>query len=309
MHGQMQRMARVSTRLGIGYSGGMILTCPECGTSYFVDDARIPAAGRVVKCSSCDARWTATPEAPSAPAPAPPPPKPAPPPTAFEADNGFASDLEIAGPSDAGFTQQARPAAKAAPKKKKPAGGKVGIWIGAAVAVVALVTAAIVFRGAVVAAFPDAEAAYAGVGLPATGLGLSIENVKAQPIFEGGRAALAVSGSIRNRQAKGATSPSLRISLLDRTGKPVAAKVVRPLNAAIPAGAARHFAVTIADPPASVHDLEVAFEGPAAAPAPGAVRVAPPAAAPAAPKAAPAAPAQEAKPLPAGSPDALPHHG
>ena len=38
----------------------MILTCPDCATSYFVDDSKIPADGRLVKCASCGARWTAT---------------------------------------------------------------------------------------------------------------------------------------------------------------------------------------------------------------------------------------------------------
>ena len=32
----------------------MILTCPECATSYFVDDSKVPA-GRQVKCSNCGA--------------------------------------------------------------------------------------------------------------------------------------------------------------------------------------------------------------------------------------------------------------
>src|SRR6185436_19537906 len=52
----------------------MILTCPECATSYFVDDDRIPAAGRTVKCSSCGNRWKAMPEGaeePEAEAPTP----------------------------------------------------------------------------------------------------------------------------------------------------------------------------------------------------------------------------------------------
>src|SRR5688572_11202943 len=37
----------------------MILTCPECATSYFVDDLKIPRGGRMVKCTSCSARWRA----------------------------------------------------------------------------------------------------------------------------------------------------------------------------------------------------------------------------------------------------------
>ena len=40
----------------------MILTCPECATSYFVDDSKVPA-GRQVKCSNCGARWVAQPAA------------------------------------------------------------------------------------------------------------------------------------------------------------------------------------------------------------------------------------------------------
>ncbi|HEX7885168.1 MAG TPA: zinc-ribbon domain-containing protein, partial [Phenylobacterium sp.] len=27
----------------------MILTCPECATSYFVDDLKVPRGGRMVK--------------------------------------------------------------------------------------------------------------------------------------------------------------------------------------------------------------------------------------------------------------------
>jgi hypothetical protein len=65
---------------------------------------------------------------------------------------------------------------------------------------------------------------------------------------------------------------------LDRLGRPVAVKIAHPIDAAVPAHAVRHFAISIVDPPASTHDLEVSFEP---APKAGHVTVAAPAAAPA----------------------------
>jgi hypothetical protein len=90
---------------------------------------------------------------------------------------------------------------------------------------------------------------------------------------------LSVTGQIRNLRDAATSVPSLRVSLLDRFGRPVATKIARPIDAAAPARAVRHFAITIVDPPASVHDLEVAFEpaAKAAAAAPARAPVALPA--------------------------------
>jgi predicted Zn finger-like uncharacterized protein len=279
----------------------MILTCPECGTSYFVDDSRIPANGRSVKCSSCDARWVAMPEGTSAPAAAKTaPPSPAP------ADGSLAGGLKAIDSLDIEFAPMtATPrAGKSTGRAKKPgaaAGGKITVWLCAALAVVVVVAAAIVFRGAIVEAFPEARAAYAGVGLPVESHGLVIEDVKTQPTFEGGHPVLAVGGALRNPRKEVATAPSLRVSLLDRSGKAVAVKIIKPLDGSIPAGATRHFAVTIADPPSSVHDLEVTFEA-VEKPAEHAVH------APVAAEHAAAPAPADAGTRPAGSPEALPRH-
>src|SRR5665213_2124431 len=39
----------------------MILTCPECATSYFADDSSI-GAGRTVRCAACGNTWRAEPD-------------------------------------------------------------------------------------------------------------------------------------------------------------------------------------------------------------------------------------------------------
>jgi hypothetical protein len=111
-----------------------------------------------------------------------------------------------------------------------------------------------------------------------------------------------VTGQIRNVRDQAVTAPSLRVSLLDRQGKALSAKVARPIDGRVPAGAVRHFSIAIVDPPATVSDLKVTFDEPAGRPVAAA---SPPRAA----EAVVAGPAPvDAQPLPPGSPDALPPH-
>lgn len=289
----------------------MILTCPECATSYFVDDSRIKV-GRQVKCSNCGARWVPEAEAgapaPATPAPAAAAPKPAPspaPPKSYAVD-----DLVVEGPETPAEAAAAAKAAKAA-KPGKPetsarreANGKVMIWAGSAAVIVALVAAALVFRDQVVRAWPASGKAYTSVGVPVNTLGLVIEGVRADPAFQGGRPVLSVTGQIRNIRDAAAVSPELKVSLLDKAGKPLTTKLARPIDPNVPAHAVRHFAVAVVDPPAGMHDLEVTF-GPAPK---GGVKVPLAPRAVVAPVAAPPASIEEARPLPPGSPDALPPH-
>jgi hypothetical protein len=109
---------------------------------------------------------------------------------------------------------------------------------------------------------------------------------------------LAITGQIRNVADHAADAPALRIDLLNRAGKPVAAKLAKPIDPRIPAGALRHFAISIVDPPSTAHDLQVAFDTSAKAHAE-----------PHAAEAVLTPPPVEAEPLPSGAPDALPSHG
>jgi len=282
---------------GASDSTVMILTCPECATSYFVDVSRISPAGRTVKCSSCGARWTARPDAPEAAEEAEPPSTPAE--RAIPADDLVieAAEPRASAPLEAPvFAPRPAFAERGGPKGR----GNLAIWAGGAVVVLGLVVAAVVFRGQVVKVLPASQGAYAAVGLPVSAL--AIEDVHAEPTFQGGQPVLAVSGQIRNSRDVAATAPSLRVSLLDKAGKPLTIKVAKPIDALVPARAVRHFSIAIVDPPASLHDLEVTFETAAQA------KAAPPATARAAEAILGAPEPIDAKPLPPGSPDALPQH-
>lgn len=283
----------------------MILTCPECATSYFVDDSKIPTEGRAVKCASCGARWTATPELP--------PPEL----ETTERERAFAPEpaVEI---SDERPIQELtgedlpkvfRARADTDRRVREAATAGV-IWAGMAAVLAVLIAVAIVFRVDVVRLWPRTASAYAGVGLPVNSLGLVIEGVRFEPALQDGHAALAVSGMIRNIEDKPVVSPALRISLLNAEGKAVATKIARPADAKIPSGETRHFAIALLDPPASARELEVAFAP--HEPVSLKVRQLDPAPAHAAPPAlrpaTSAPPAVEARPLAAGTPDALSSH-
>ena len=269
----------------------MILTCPECATSYFVDDLRIPRGGRMVKCTSCGNRWRAfqdraepereTPEdemlveAPREPPPAPP-----------------GDDLDfIAAP--------AIPGRKPTTKKKASPGMVAGVSLLCVLAVA--LGGAVVFRQQVADLAPATAPMFAAIGLPVNTLGLVIEGVKHQKTFQAGRPVLSVTGAIRNVRKGSIEAPPIRINLVDKGGKPVAGILAQPLNAKLPPGATRYFAVTLPDPPAGSFALDISFEPPAkgahAAPAAAHAEPAPHAATPV-----------EAQPLPADSPDALTKH-
>jgi len=288
----------------------MILTCPECATSYFVDETKISADGRLVKCAACGARWTAyaevQPEIEPEPALAEPEPE-------LDAEAPAAVDAEAYDEPEEDLPKVFR--AKQAEERKVREAATTGVVWAAMAGVLALVIAvAAVFRIEVVNLWPRTAQAYAWAGLPVNSLGLVIEGVQVAPSLQEGHAALSVSGMIRNVKEQAITAPPLRISLINKAGKRVTTKIAQPADAVVPPGETRHFALAILDPPTSSSELEVAFAPEAARKGlmiPKAARVIAPAPAPmaalrGAADAIPQAPAPiDAAPLPQGSPYSL----
>ncbi len=271
----------------------MILTCPDCATSYFVDDDRVPAQGRTVKCSSCGNRWHATPEGAAEPVITPPrkPVQIEDPGEPIVRSPPMVDDLEIIAPLS-------EREAKAREKPAKTGKSRVGLIIAVAIAaaVVAGIGAAVVFRQQIVELVPASVPVFSAVGLKVDTLGLVIENVTSKAVMQGGRPVLSITGVIHNKNETASEAPPIRISLLNEEGVPVAGLLAQPLNAGIPPGARRYFAVSLPDPPASARELEIAFDLTAKAPATHAVA------------ADPAPETVDAKPLPANSPDAISPH-
>lgn len=207
--------------------------------------------------------------APAAPEPEPEAAQPTEPePVAAKAADGIVAEpapAPMLSAEDAEIIAEPAPVRRPPPKPPAPPKrtGAVVAWTALA-ATVAAVVGGVIFREQVVRMWPASSGAFAAVGLPADALGLVIDDVRSQATLQGGRPVLSVTGAIRNTRSETVTAPPLHISLLDRSGTPVAAKIARPLNAQIPPGAKRYFAIAIPDPPAGSASLDIVFETPKA---------------------------------------------
>jgi len=288
----------------------MILTCPDCASRYFVDDARVGAKGRTVRCASCGLSWRAMPEAAADGEP-----------LALATLASFAPTTAQPDEADRPPPLPSRIRAEAMEKKKTREAVAVGVvWAGLGAAFVALVFSAALFRVDIVRLWPQAAGAYAFARMPVNPTGLALETVQGQPNLLNGQAALSVTAVERNVETSPRPSMPLRVILYDKAGKRLTSAVAAPPVRLIAPGDTRPFAVNFIDPPVegSTFVVEFAFDKVAPKPRPpvaakpsgrvaGQLAMRGPVAAPAmAPSLMAAAAPQTAKPLPADSPYALP---
>ncbi len=240
----------------------MILTCPECASRYFVDDSKVGAAGRVVRCAACGNRWTARNEEaldlfeqPSA--------------ADLASDPSLAALNGATNPADDPETPvnelpgeelpkvfRARADAERRLKEAKTTGV---IWGGMVAVMVVMLVAAGVFRMNIAHLWPSTAGAYAFARMPVNNVGLVVENLKAEPVMKDGHAAITITGVLRNITDRPVTTPPLRVALLNKDQKRVAGKLAAAADPLIPPSQTRHFAVTLMDPPRTANTLEIGF--------------------------------------------------
>jgi predicted Zn finger-like uncharacterized protein len=293
-------------------SPAMILTCPECATRYFVDDARIGAKGREVRCASCGHRWSASRQNdpllldPAAAADKAPP-------AATSAESAMPAHELPADELPADVLPKVYRQRAQTKAKEREAAATGAVWAALAGGFVVLIAATVLLRQDIAQIWPRTAGAYAMAGLPVNLVGLTIEGQRAQPMLKDGHADLAVSGTLRNIRGKPVAAPPLKISLLAADGRVVATQIARPADALVPAGETRRFVIDMLDPPISAANVEIAFvfqgripkgKATASSAAPTVAGSTPPTAIDLRGAAAPAA--EEAKPVPSSSPYALP---
>lgn len=239
----------------------MILTCPECASRYFVDDSKVGAAGRVVRCASCGARWTARNEddldlfeEPSA---------------ADIAAAEVLAKLDGQNPADDPETPvnelpgeelpkvfRARADAERRLKEAKTTGL---VWGGMVAMMLLLMGGAWLNNINIAKLWPSTAGAYAFVKHPVNVVGLVVEDLKAEPSMQNGHAAITITGVIRNITNHPVSAPPLRVALLNKHEKRVAGKLAAAADPLIPPSQTRHFSVTLLDPPRTANTLEIGF--------------------------------------------------
>lgn len=241
----------------------MILTCPECASRYFVDDSKVGAAGRVVRCASCGHRWNARREAPVDDLfDEPEPPTLA---SQVESAEQLPEPAEAEEPPVSALPGEELPkvfrARADAERRLREATATGVIWAGMAAVMAVVVVAALIFRIDVVKILPGSAGAYAAVGLPVNTVGLVIDrdSIKAQPVMEDGHAAVTITGTIRNITEHDVLAPPLRVELLNKQEKRVAGQLAAAADARIPPGQVRHFSITFLNPPRTAKDLQIGF--------------------------------------------------
>lgn len=235
----------------------MIISCPQCETSYNIPEDSLRPDGRKVRCSSCSHRWQVH---------APP----------VEEHSQVIADDEAIDPllaeTDADGIDQQEDSNSRAPKfhPANPATGKVRTrtslkaiagWF-ALLLVVASLAAFVLARHQVAQALPFTKPIYSLLGLGENDpLHLRLSDVGSEEIIEEGRAVIVISGLVINEGAAAESVPDLHVSLLDSMQSEITTGIFGTLETELESGGITTFEARFPDPPDEAKLFSVSFGG------------------------------------------------
>ena len=229
----------------------MILTCPSCAASYSVADGAVPPQGRAVRCAACGHNWQAKPDHAAAEVL----------PLADVAAMFGAPEPAVAAAGSASAplpkTYRAQAQAHRATREAMAAGV---VWAMLGACFLTVIGGAALFRVQVVRLIPAAAGAYAAVHLPVNPTGLALENVQGGPALQAGSAVIVVTGVERNIETGARVAAPLKVQLIDKAGREVAAQPLDVSGGPIGPGETRGFKAVFENPPINAAEFQVDFD-------------------------------------------------
>ncbi len=148
-------------------------------------------------------------------------------------------------------------------RKKKPSVAMLA-GIGALAALIVIAVGAILARGPIVSAIPDAAGFYRALGFGGEefGAGLEIRDVRSGRRRDGADEILTIEGMVANVTDEPLDLPAIRVSLSDADGEELQFETVRLDRPVLPPGETVSFEARITNPSAIVRRVKVKFQPP-----------------------------------------------
>lgn len=248
----------------------MMITCPACSARYQLPPGAIGPQGRTVRCTACGNQWLALPEddlaVPVAPLAAPPAPPPS---AAVEEQRPRAEDMPApfdmlmgatppvsSGPSG----RRKLDPVQAKPVRRRMPGLRALAWAAPVVLILALPALAVLFRGAIVDAWPASSAAFDAVGLVPQKPGEGLEFVQpnaARP--QDNPRAIEASTTVVNNVDRAVAVPPVLVTAIGAAGQVVDKQTIRIDKDSLQPGGTAALKTIFPDPQGSIATVNFEF--------------------------------------------------
>lgn len=211
----------------------MILTCPACEFSCYLDDSTISPAGQEMTCAACGHSWF------------------------HKGESVEVGEEQLARGAHERYLEAVR-----LKRKARSRATAIGIWVSALVVLVGALVTAGVMRNEVVNRWPASASAFATLGLEVNRFGVEFENVSRSRQLQGTVPILTITADVRNVTDRPRPAPMVRVGLLDDFGREIAHMYGEIDTPIIAGGDAVTFTAILEDPPAESYRLRLRFVDP-----------------------------------------------